>query len=320
MASSSSISDGEERKESGVGLLTLEDLKLHHVDINKKVTKFEALLVVTEISSVKWEEKERKKRMDMAKTQRLLREKTLKKPIILHVEEKGIAIKDKEFVGEKLLSSAIKFGKELNQKKNVRINTSLKRRNPDYEKDKNWDVVFENGQERRKRYRKGNSKSENGIAKGSMLVTPPDLPQEFKKKIKEMHGTELQLVIQKAITDTDTQDAQSRLSMPKRQILCEFLKEVEREKLEKNEEMKVQIMIDPNLKLSDMIFKHWNLGKSNGKTCTSFVFRTHWNDFKKKIGVKKGDIIQVWSFRIEEQLYFILVKVEEEENEQANRR
>ncbi|KAF2312127.1 hypothetical protein GH714_028149 [Hevea brasiliensis] len=113
----SSISDGEERKESGVGLLTLEDLKLHHVDINKKVTKFEAL--------------------------------------------------------------------------------------------------FENGQERRKRYRKENSKSENGIAKGSMPVTPPDLPQEFKKKIKEMHGTELQLVIQKAITDTDTQDAQSRLSCPR---------------------------------------------------------------------------------------------------------
>ncbi|KAF2293381.1 hypothetical protein GH714_001106 [Hevea brasiliensis] len=278
MASSSSISDGEERKESGVGLLTLEDLKLHHVDINKKVTKFEALLAVTEISSVKWEEKERKKGWTWRRH------------------------------------------RELNQKKNVRINTSLKRRNPDYEKDKNWDVVFENGQERRKRYRKGNSKSENGIAKGSMLVTPPDLPQEFKKKIKEMHGTELQLVIQKAITDTDTQDAQSRLSMPKRQILCEFLKEVEREKLEKNEEMKVQIMIDPILKLSDMIFKQWNLGKSNGKTCTSFVFRTHWNDFKKKIGVKKGDIIQVWSFRIEEQLYFILVKVEEEENEQANRR
>ncbi|KAF2293380.1 hypothetical protein GH714_001103 [Hevea brasiliensis] len=190
MASSSSISDGGERKESGVGLLTLEDLKLHHVDINKKLTKFEALLAVTEISCVKWEER-REKRMNMAKTLRLLREKTLKKPIILHVEEKGIAIKDKEFVGEKLPSSAIKFGKELNQKKNVRINTSLKRINPDCEKDKNWDAVFENGQERRKRYRKGNSKMSREVhasKHGSRDARAVRLPKESsfgeKRKLK----------------------------------------------------------------------------------------------------------------------------------------
>ncbi|KAJ9185694.1 hypothetical protein P3X46_005292 [Hevea brasiliensis] len=309
MAFSSSNSDGEGRKESDGDLLTPEDLKLRNVDTNKKVTLSEALLVVAETASVKWEDEERKKRVEMAKTQRLLREKALKKPIDLAVEKKGIAIENREFTGKKLMGGAIKVGKELNEKKNGSINTALKRRNLGCEKDKNW----ENDQERRKKHRKGSSERETGKVKGSMPVTPPELPQEFKEKIKEMHGTEVQLVITKTITNTDRKDAQGRLSMPKRQILCEFLKEDEREKLEKNEDMKVKIMIDPNLKLSDMIFKRWNMRKPKGNTSTSFVFRTHWNDLRKKIGVKSGELIQVWSFRVEEKLYFALIRVEEEE-------
>ncbi|KAF2317556.1 hypothetical protein GH714_024505 [Hevea brasiliensis] len=59
--SSTPVSNLEERKED-TGLLTLEEvMKASNVDINKEVTKFEALLLTIEVASRKWEEKEKQK-------------------------------------------------------------------------------------------------------------------------------------------------------------------------------------------------------------------------------------------------------------------
>ncbi|KAF2317518.1 hypothetical protein GH714_023813 [Hevea brasiliensis] len=55
------VSNLEERKDD-TGLLTLEEvMKASNVDINKEVTKFEALLLTIEFASRKWEEKEKQK-------------------------------------------------------------------------------------------------------------------------------------------------------------------------------------------------------------------------------------------------------------------
>lgn len=303
---------------SGSELLTFEDMESHNVDVNTQVTKFECLLIVGAVATVKWEEQKRNKAVEMDKLPRLLRGKPLKKQAVFLVGEKGFSNKAREFKGEKLLDVAskkkdlhqwrfnIETEQELNQKKNeARKATAPKRRN----KDENCNALLEN-QERRKRHRKTSSKSENGDLKSSTSLPQPSLPQKFKKLILEMKGTEAKLVIQKAITNTDTQDNQGHLSMPKKQVLCEFLNEDEKEKLEKDEHLQVKI-IDPNLEVSDMNFRQWKLNKPNGSHSLTYVFRTHWNEFKKKNGLKEDDIIQVWCFRVEGKILFALVKAEE---------
>uniref|UniRef100_A0A2C9UHC9 TF-B3 domain-containing protein n=1 Tax=Manihot esculenta TaxID=3983 RepID=A0A2C9UHC9_MANES len=272
-------------------LLTFEDMELHNVDVNTQVTKFECLLMVAAVATVKWEEQKRNKAVEMDKLPRLLRGKPLKKQEVFLVEEKGFSNKAREFKGEKLLDVASKNYKEkdlhqwrfnieteqeLNQKKNEARNTTAPKRR----------ALLEN-QERRKRHRKTSSKSENGDLKSSTPLPQPSLPEKFKKLILEMKGTEAKL-----------------------QVLCEFLNEDEKEKLEKDEHLQVKI-IDPNLEVSDMNFRQWKLNKPNGSHSLTYVFRTHWNEFKKNNGLKEDDIIQVWGFRVEGKILFALVKAEE---------
>ncbi|KDP47197.1 hypothetical protein JCGZ_19679 [Jatropha curcas] len=78
------------------------------------------------------------------------------------------------------------------------------------------------------------------------------------------------------------------------------------------------------LDVSDMILKQWDYPKQNGNTTASYVFRTHWNSLKKKNGLRQEDLIQVWSFRVENRLHFALVTVQGgatkkgEENEKSS--
>ncbi|KAJ7950580.1 Protein FAR1-RELATED SEQUENCE 5 [Quillaja saponaria] len=59
------------------------------------------------------------------------------------------------------------------------------------------------------------------------LESQPELPVEFKKKIEELGGSEIKLVIQKELFGTDLNPNNGRFSIPQTQILAEFLTESE---------------------------------------------------------------------------------------------
>ncbi|KAF2300707.1 hypothetical protein GH714_015252 [Hevea brasiliensis] len=59
----------------------------------------------------------------------------------------------------------------------------------------------------------------------------PELPSDLRRKIKEMDGTELELVIMKQLFQTDLSKNHNRISMPVKQIINEFLTMEEKEKL-----------------------------------------------------------------------------------------
>ncbi|GLT71804.1 hypothetical protein SLA2020_437970 [Shorea laevis] len=139
---------------------------------------------------------------------------------------------------------------------------------------------------------------------------PPDLPEEFKNRIEAMGGTQVEMVIQKALYQTDLQKNNSRLSMPFSQINKNFLREAEREHLAQQNIMTVQFM-EPSRKVNEMILRQWDMPKKSGKTSSIYVLRTKWNHAFRQNGLVAEDVVQVWSFRvgIEQNLCMALVVV-----------
>ncbi|KAJ8751304.1 hypothetical protein K2173_016486 [Erythroxylum novogranatense] len=141
-------------------------------------------------------------------------------------------------------------------------------------------------------------KLQKGRASGANL--PPDMPQEFKNRIQEMGGTEVELIIQKPLFETDLKKGEGRMSVPANQIQChDFLTDEEKEllnMLDEREKLKAieTKVIGPNAteETTNMNFKKWNMKKSNGSGSSSYVLTTKWNSI---------------SFRQEGQLCFALI-------------
>jgi hypothetical protein len=126
---------------------------------------------------------------------------------------------------------------------------------------------------------------------------PPDLPEDLKNRIKAVGGTEVVMVIQKRLTDTDLQEGHNRLSMPFGKIDRGFLREEEKDLLAEQQIMEVPFL-EPSREVSKMILRQWDMGKNSGKTSSMYVLRTNWNDAAKKNVLKANDVVQVWSFRV----------------------
>ncbi|KAJ7971822.1 B3 domain-containing protein [Quillaja saponaria] len=144
---------------------------------------------------------------------------------------------------------------------------------------------------------------------------PPDLPEEFKKKITSLGGTEIRLVIQKPLFQTDLTTGHSRLSIPVKQVRENFLTESERKLLERQEAIEVQL-VQPSLEMTSIKLVQWDMHKKTGRSVSSmYVLRTTWNTVVKVNKLEESDVIQIWSFRVEreengeEQLYMALVIV-----------
>ncbi|KAJ4827940.1 hypothetical protein Tsubulata_048635 [Turnera subulata] len=170
-------------------------------------------------------------------------------------------------------------------------------------------------------------KSSSGLIKhrAALPVHPPNplpvLPHEFKLKIANMTGTALEdvnnnnnngvfFLIQKQLTNSDMIPGQSRLTMPVRQVLVEegsFLREEERALLGKDKPGFPVKLIEPNLNVSELNFQRWPIGK----TSSSYVLKTKWNQVKLDNNLRTDDVIQVWSFRLRSgQLCFAIVKLD----------
>ncbi|CAN6709369.1 unnamed protein product [Malus baccata var. baccata] len=156
--------------------------------------------------------------------------------------------------------------------------------------------------------------------------TPPkyhDLPDEFKREIARLEGTRLSLVIQKPLTMTDVNQNDNRLSMPEAQIVSmDFLEGAEKELLKENQTMSVQL-IDPGLVKGGINLRRWHMKKKPDKNSSKpekngskiYVLRTQWGAVAKRNKLKPGQLVQVWSFRVNGALYLALVLVKESRGE-----
>jgi hypothetical protein len=137
------------------------------------------------------------------------------------------------------------------------------------------------------------------------------LPDSFKHKIMGLQGENINLVIQKVLTDTDMKVSQDRLSIPRGQMRYDFLRREEQVILEKKEAdgkhfkgMKVPL-IEPGLKESSIFLKKWKLGSS-----CSYMLSNPWINIAGRNGLKSGNSVQLWSFRVNQRPHLALIKLQ----------
>ncbi|CAJ1971402.1 unnamed protein product [Sphenostylis stenocarpa] len=136
------------------------------------------------------------------------------------------------------------------------------------------------------------------------------LPREFREKIQELNGREVNFVTEKKLFDTDLNPQNARLSIPPGKIVNRFLSESE--ELSLNERMRESkrlggvwvSVLDPGLKEYKMCLKKWRMEKSYVYNLTK-----GWNQMVRGNDLKLHDTLQLWSFRVSSQLCFALVKM-----------
>ncbi|KAK9051154.1 hypothetical protein SSX86_027780 [Deinandra increscens subsp. villosa] len=132
--------------------------------------------------------------------------------------------------------------------------------------------------------------------------------------LNELKGTDMKLVIQKNLYYSDTRKCYNRLSMPMNQLETrDFLTADEKRIVmgKNREESVIEVpLLGPTLEMYQdrMKLTMWRM-----QTSLSYVLKTRWFEFwsKYKECLKEGVKIQVWSFRIDEQLCFAVACVEE---------
>ncbi|MBA0605671.1 hypothetical protein Godav_018222 [Gossypium davidsonii] len=114
----------------------------------------------------------------------------------------------------------------------------------------------------------------------------------------------LVLVIQKTIFFSDINPTASRFSIPFSQVKThDFLNEAEAKELDDKNPMQVWLL-DPSMKGTNITFNKWVMGSSS-----LYVLTNTWNPVVKNNQLKKGEMVQLWSFRVNSLLCFALVKL-----------
>ncbi|OMO90890.1 hypothetical protein COLO4_18803 [Corchorus olitorius] len=142
-------------------------------------------------------------------------------------------------------------------------------------------------------------------------ANPPPMPEEFRKCIENLGGTDISLVIHKIIFDTDLSKSHNRLSITIKKIKNKFFSDDEETNFIKSGEAKEVKLVEPCLKVSKVNLTSWLIGGSQ-----AFVFNNQWH----KIVVENADtlktmaVFQIWSFWVRREsqkpdLGFALIKV-----------
>lgn len=181
----------------------------------------------------------------------------------------------------------------------------------------------------------------------------PDLPEFIMDKIRNGNGSDVKLVIQKKLTPTDLESGQNRISLPfsalnRRDFLTmkeqEYLNgrrtDAEGKKSENAEQRRKKkerrpdrnkiknkngihvVFIEPNGDRNlELVFKRWDMPKNGGRNVSSmYLFNGKWKDVYKKHNLDPCMIVQVWSFRYNGgELGFAMVIVGRVVNGNANR-
>ncbi|KAL7087769.1 hypothetical protein ACP275_13G088900 [Erythranthe tilingii] len=202
----------------------------------------------------------------------------------------------------------------------------------------NWQVEYEEQEEEysdhkaaaaAKRRKKSSSNNNNtpktkkeSSGEGSSSQPPPrPLPEDFKKAIRKLaqggkRVSEEKLVIEKGLFKTDLAKGNNRLSIPFTQVLDHtFLTDEETHFLttrDANNKMnfKEVTIIEPSLELDKVKLCRWDMNKANGKnTSSNYVLNGAWSNVAQRNNLEPEDVVQLWSFRIDQELHLALVKI-----------
>ncbi|KAJ7963784.1 B3 domain-containing protein family [Quillaja saponaria] len=142
----------------------------------------------------------------------------------------------------------------------------------------------------------------------------PDLPLEFRNRIQELDGCEVQFLIQKKLFKSDLTKTNDRFSIPINQIGREFLTDHEKIELDRRVGARGDykgrlpginvLVLDPYLRKYQLKLKKWDMKKSSVYNLTHKWYELTW-----EANLNVDDELQLWSFRIDGQLCFALVKV-----------
>ncbi|KAB5534817.1 hypothetical protein DKX38_017903 [Salix brachista] len=149
------------------------------------------------------------------------------------------------------------------------------------------------------------------------LYPPPDLSSDIKSVMNHQEGrdSEIKLRIMKQMFKTDMDKHQERFSMPLNQIKDghDFLNETEMEEVRHGESMSTEVKLvelrrlkDGNVHQSTM-----KLRRRQMKNTVSYVLTSNWNHVldRNAGALKVDDIVQVYSFRRDQKLWLVLIKV-----------
>ncbi|XP_047249892.1 B3 domain-containing protein At1g05920-like [Capsicum annuum] len=148
------------------------------------------------------------------------------------------------------------------------------------------------------------------------------MPEHVKNRIKELgkQVKELKLIIEKGIYKTDASKSHNRLSIPISQIVEKFLREEEEEYLGNRVNSKKVRVIEPSLKISELVLRRWEMKKEKSMS-VCYVLNGKWTKIRTNNHIKMGSRIQLWAVRMDdEELIIVLVKLpdDEEEGDQVN--
>lgn len=145
---------------------------------------------------------------------------------------------------------------------------------------------------------------------------PPDLPDNIKSIIRDMGGNGVLLITQKWLTATDVNSHNNRLQIPLKQIInANFLTDQETQYLTEKDvtdhlNFIETLLIDPALNQHKIAMRRWLMCKKFSKTKSeNYVLNKPWIQIVKSNGLKEGNLIQLWGFRVGQQLHLVLLKL-----------
>ncbi|KAL2476149.1 Uncharacterized protein Adt_36885 [Abeliophyllum distichum] len=242
-----------------------------------------------------------KKPIKCRKDQRLREEKSFKKTI----EYKGIVQHEEEW-SKKCFNKLFQSNLKSTASGFVAETSGMKKRK------KSMSKSCSSGEE--DQVKKKRSKIDHGPE------PPPPLPEEFRNAIQELaEGRNISaemLVLQKGLYNSDVDRHQSRFSIPRNSMIGDFLKDEEKANLLRRlgngrlEPMRVSI-IDPLLIKDTVDLRRWPMKKDSGNESVSYMITGNWTEILKRNNFESGcgTVVQLWSFRIEEELCFCLVRL-----------
>ncbi|KAL3533990.1 hypothetical protein ACH5RR_007511 [Cinchona calisaya] len=139
---------------------------------------------------------------------------------------------------------------------------------------------------------------------------PPPLPSHFKEKIqqesKDQHVEPEILIVQKKLSKRDVTPKTNTFYIPSGHLQnVKFLKDHEKSKIGSSDSVSATI-IDPTLKMGSI--KLYKLRES-------LRFGSGWIRILNDSGLQEGDIVQLWAVRVGGNLWFVLVRLTDYEEE-----
>lgn len=149
-----------------------------------------------------------------------------------------------------------------------------------------------------------NGDDPDGEIQGAEEDGGAEMPAEMRAHVIErMGGHRVQMIIEKELTATDMRTDQGRLMLPPMQVRVNFVTEEEERKLQHRAgegEAKTALnyietwIVGPDLRVRPIWFKKWRFGSKY-----SYCLMHEWNSFARTYGLKAGNTVRVWSFRVD---------------------